>query len=215
MRLGCVAVLAALMAFGLVAGVAWMGFRMLQDPNFAAAPGTVDDGQRGQQKIYDIARVWPGRGKGRTRQVVLSEPELNGFLSRHLGEAAGIPIAAGAVRLVGDGMMEFKGQLQVRHMLVAVPLSPIVDLLPISWLERRIWLHLGARASLEVGASKGQRRYLRLDVERFALGRQPLPEALLRLLLSPGARGLLRWRMPDAVEAITIEPGTVVIRTAS
>jgi len=188
---------------------------MLQEPNMVARPGTADDGLRGQQRIFEIARGGLGRGKGRSRQVVLSEPELNGFLSRHLAEAAKIPVKDGAVRLVGDGLVEFKGQLPLRHVLAAVPLVPIVDFLPIPWLERPVWLHLEARASLEVGAARGQRRYLRLDVERFALGRQPLPQALLRLLLGPATSSLLRWRMPEAVEAITIEPGIVVIKTAA
>src|SRR2546430_14236416 len=116
MRLGCLAVvLAALMVAGLAAGSVWMGARLLQEPTVVTAPGTADDGMRGQQKVFDIARGALGQGRGRSRQVVLSEPELNGFLSRHLAEAAKIPVMAGAVRLVGDGIVEFKAQLRLRH----------------------------------------------------------------------------------------------------
>jgi hypothetical protein len=32
---------------------------------------------------------------------------------------------------------------------------------------------------------------------------------------SPVLQGLLRWRIPASVESITIEPGTVVVRTSS
>lgn len=215
MRAGCVVLLMVMMGFGGVAGAAWIGYRALQEPEIAANPGTADDGVRGQQKIYDVARGSSGRSKTRLRQVVLSEPELNGFLARHLGEAGRIPLAVGTVKLVGDGVVELKGQLPLRHVLAARPLVPILDLLPDRWLERSVWLHLGTRASLEVGTARSQRRYLRLDVERFALGRQPLPEILMRLLVSPATLGLLRWRMPDTVEGITVEPGVVVVRTAS
>jgi len=199
----------------MAAGTIWVGRRIHQEPEIVANPGTADDGVRGQQKIYDIARGGPGRPRARSRQVVLSEPELNGFLFRHLAEAARVPVVAGGVRLVGDGIVEFKGQLPLRHVLAAWPLVHFVDLLPRPWLERPVWLHLWARASLEVGAARSQRRHLRLDVERFALGRQPLPETMLKLLVSPATLSLFRWRMPDSVEGITIEPRAVVVKTAS
>jgi hypothetical protein len=181
---------------------------MLQEPEVPVVAGTAEDGVRGQQKIYAIIRG-TGRAIGRTRQIVLSEPELNAFLSRHLAEVATIPFGPGAVRLVGDGIIEFKGQVPLRHVL------EITNLLPATWLEQPVWLHLWARASLEVGAARGQRRYLRLDIERLALGRQPLPGVLPLLLLNPVILSQLRLRIPETVEAITIETRMVVIRIAS
>jgi len=209
MRVGCaVLVTTTAVVCGLAAGSLWVGSRMLQEPEVPAAAGTAEDGVRGQQKIYAIIRG-AGRATGRTRQIVLSEPELNGFLSRHLAEAATIPFGPGAVRLVGDGMIEFKGQVPLRHVLA------IASLLPTTWLEQPVWLHLWARASVEVGSARGQRRYLRLDIERFALGRQPLPGVLPVLLVNPVILGQLRLRIPETVEAITIETRMVVIRIAS
>jgi hypothetical protein len=143
------------------------------------------------------------------RSVALSEPELNAFLSRHLVEAARIPLSAVTVRLVGDGVVELKGQMPLRGAL-AIP-----ELLSIRWLEQPIWVHLGARASLEVDAARKQRRYLRLDIERFALGRQQIPSVLARLMVSSAIVNQLRWRLPDTVEAVTVEPRVLVIRTAS
>jgi hypothetical protein len=209
MRVGC-AVLGAtiVVVCGLAAGSLWIGSRMLQEPEVPVAAGTAEDGIRGQQKIYAVIRG-AGRATGRTRQIVLSEPELNALLSRHLAEAATIPFGPGAVRLVGDGLVEFKGQVPLRHVLA------IANLLPATWLEQPVWLHLWARASLEVGAARGQRRYLRLDIERLALGRQPLPGVLSLLLLNPVILSQLRLRIPEAVEAITIETRMVVIRIAS
>ena len=210
MRLGCMLLVVAVIAVcGFTAGAVWVGLRMVEEPEVAVAPGTPEDGLRSQQKIYEIVGAVPGRGKGRPRQIILSEPELNAFLSRHLGEASKFPFGAAAVRLVGEGLIEFKGQLPLRRVLA------VADLLPARWLERPVWLHLGARASLEVGAARGQRRYLRLDIERLALGRQPIPAVLLGLVLNPALLNQLRWRIPETVEAITIETRMVVIRTAS
>ena len=211
MRFGCALLVGAVVAAcGLAAGSAWIGLRMLQEPEVPTAGGTAEDGLRCQQKIYEIVRGGSGRAqKGPVRQVILTEPELNAFLSRHLTEAAKLPIGSGAVRLVGDGIVEFKGQLPLRHALA------MTDLLPIRWLEQPVWVHLGARASLEVGAARGQRRYLRFDIERFALGNQQFPNVLTHLLVNSAILNQLRWRIPDAVEAITVEPRRVVIRTAS
>ena len=73
----------------------------------------------------------------------------------------------------------------------------------------------GAHARVEPGVTRRERRYLRLDVREFAVGRQGLPAVLLRILLDPRTLGVLRWPLPDSIEAITIEPGRVVIRLAS
>lgn len=216
MRPGCIfTIIVAILILGMGAGAIWTGSRFLQEPEISAKNGTQADGLRGQQKIFEIARGESGRSRGSTRRVTLTESELNGFLSRHLEEAARIPVVTGAVRLVGDGVVELKGRLPLQDVLAARPLTLVTDLLPTPWLERPVWLHLWARATFEVGTARGQRRYLRLDVERFALGCQPLPETLLRALLSPAALGLLRWRLPDTVEGISIEPGTVVVKVAS
>ena len=210
MRVGCALLVGALIgAFGLAAGSAWIAPRLFQEPEIAAAMGTAEDGLRGQQKIFEIARGGRFSKGGPLRPIALSEPELNAFLSRHLVEAARIPLGSATVRLVGDGVVELKGRLPLRHAL-AIP-----DLLPIRWLEQPVWVHLAARASLEVDAARNRRRYLRLDIEQFALGRQPIPRVLARLVVSSAILNQLRWRLPDTVETITVEPRMLVIRTAS
>ena len=213
MRSGCaVAFGVALAAVVLGGGSLWVGWRLLQEPDLTAALGSSEDGARGQQKIFDIARGGAGRARGTQHAVVISEAELNAFLSRNLVEIAKMPVSVRAVRLAGDGIVEFKGLLLLRDVLSA---SPLASLIPGAWLDRQVWLRLTARASLEVGATRSQRRYLRFDLQRFAIGRQPLPGFFRWLLPSPGLQGLLRWRMPDSVESITIESGTVSIKTSS
>lgn len=190
----------------------WVGSRLVQEPEVRADAGSPEDGIHGQQKIFDLARGGAGRGRDVPHAVVLSEAEVNSFLSRNLVEVAKMPITVRAVRLAGDGVVEFKGLVALRDVLSA---SPLASLVPSTWLERPVWLHLTARASLEVGATRTQRRYLRFDLQRVAIGRQALPGFFRWLLPSPGVRGLLRWRVPDSVESVTIESGTVVIKTSS
>jgi len=190
----------------------WVGSRLVKEPEVAAVVGSPEDGSRGQQKIFDLARGGAGRARSAPQAVVLSEAELNSFLSRNLVEVAKMPITVRAVRLAGDGVVEFKGLVALRDVLSA---SPLASLTPRAWLERQVWLHLTARANLEVGTTRSQRRYLRFDLQRVAIGRQALPGFFRWLLPSPGIQGLLRWRMPDSVESITIESGKVVIRTSS
>jgi hypothetical protein len=213
MRPGCgVAVGLALAVVVLGGASLWAWSRLVQEPEVPAAAGSPEDGLRGQQKIFDVVRGGAGRGRGGPHAVVMSEAELNSFLSRNLVEVAKMPITVRAVRLAGDGIVEFKGLVALRDVLSA---SLLAGLVPEAWLERQVWLHLTARASLEVGATRSQRRYLRFDLQRVAIGRQALPGFFRWLLPSPGIQGLLRWRMPDSVESITIDSGTVVIKTAS
>ena len=176
------------------------------------AEGSAEDGARAQQKIFDLIRGEAPNARGRSHEVVLTEAEINSFLSKNLVEAAGMPVTVRAVRLAGDGVVEFKGALRPRELLSGVLGASLV---PSPWLDRRCWLHLEAKASLELGTGRRQRRYLRLDVQRFAIGRQRLPGTLLRLLAGPRVQELLRWRMPESVEGLTIDPGAIVIKTSS
>lgn len=215
MRLGCLGCLTVLIVVALVAGSAWFCFRMLQEPAFPAVQATAADGARAQQKIFEVARRGAGRSGTNGEPVVLSERELNAFLSRHLAKAADVPFSDVGLRLAGGGIAEFKGRLPLRHLLTEPPLSALAGAVPAAWLERPVWLRLGARARIEPGTTRAQRRYLRLEVVEFAVGRQWLPAPLVRLLLDPPTLRVLRWPVPDGVEAVTIEKGRVVIRIAS
>jgi hypothetical protein len=215
-RSGCVLAIGGIVTLLGVGGAAWwIGWRLTQEPAVAAAQGSPEDGARAQQKIFELIRGEASKPRGRPHQIVMTEAELNRFLSKNLVEVAKMPVAVRAIRLAGDGVVEFKGVLPLRDLLEASPLTPLASLAPAAWLEQRVWLHLNARASLELGAARSQRRYLRFDVQRFAIGRQPLPIVFLRLLPNPGVQALLRWRMPESVEGLTIDPGAVVIKTSS
>lgn len=210
LRLGCFGCLTLLMLLGLVGAAAWGTYQITRTPEIAGPPSTPADGIRAQQKIFEIIRR---SGSGRPHTVTLSEREVNAFLSRHLGETAEVPLRNLAVRLPADGHAEIAGQMPLRQLLTTAPFSALAGVLPPAWLDRGVWLTLHARVTLESGAR--DRRHVRLDVERFWVGRQRLPEVMLRVLLDPGALRLLRSPMPDAIEGLRIEPGRLVIQSAS
>jgi hypothetical protein len=211
LKLGCVGCLALLIALAVLGALGWGLVQASRTPDFVGAPSSAADGQRAQQKIFEILRR---AGSGRPRSVTFSEQEVNAFLSRHLAEVGDLPLRNLAVRLHGEGRAEIAGQLPWKELTGIPGLSMIESLLPAASVGRGAWLTLRARVTLERAEGSRERRYLRLDVERFAIGRLRLPETMLRLLFEPEALGLLRSRMPDAVDGIRIEPGRLVIQTA-
>src|SRR5262245_28066829 len=115
MRSGCLLLVGSLvMVVGLAGAGLWVGSRMVREPDVVAAQGTAEDGARGQQKIFDLLRAEPRGSRGRPREVVLTEAELNRFLTKNLVEVARTPVTVRAVRLAGDGIVEFKGLLALR-----------------------------------------------------------------------------------------------------
>jgi hypothetical protein len=209
-RLGCFGCLTMLMLLTLVGFAGWGLLQAASAPDIAVPPTTAADGQRAQQKIFDAIRR---TGGGRQHSVTLSEAEVNAFLGRHLAGAAELPLQRLSVRLPTDGHAEVAGQIPLRTLVGEA--STIGGLVPESWLDHRVWLSLSARATLESTEARRARRHLRLDVDRFAIGRLRLPAFLLRVLLDPSALRLLRWPMPDAIDGIRIEPGRLIIQSAS
>ena len=217
MRLSCLGclTLVVIVTLALVGGSAWIAIRALQEPEVPITAATAADGVRAQRKILEVVRRGAHRGNKDAEPVVLPERELNAFLSRHLSEIAELPFTDIGLRLPGGGIAELRARIELRHLMTEPPLSALAGALPASWLERRIWLDVSGRARVEPGATRRERRYLRLDVTEFAVGRQRLPAMLLRFLLNPAALRVLRWPLPEGIEAVTIEAGRVVIRTAS
>jgi hypothetical protein len=205
---GCLVTLVSLgLAAFAIGGLVGMGARMLATPPEAAIPATTTaaDGSRAQQKLFDVARA-----KRLPRPVVLTEAEVNAVLAHHLVEARGVRLNRLAVRLLGADRIELTGQAPLRQFLDEAGLPAVAAVAPTRWLQRPVWVHVSANVRIDPGPP----RQLRLDVAEFALGGQRLPARLLRLLVDPAALGLLRWPVPEHVEAVGIEPGRVVIRGA-
>jgi len=211
LRLGCFGCLTLIILLALAGAAAWGTFQVTRAPEIAGAPTSAADGLKAQQKIFDVIRR---AGSGRPHTVTLSERELNAFLRRHLGETAEMPFRNIAVRLPSDGHGEIAGQVPLRQLLGEPVLSALAAVLPAAWLDRDVWLTLRARVTLEGGDAPRDRRQVRLDVERFWIGRLRLPEVMLRVLLDPAALRLLRWPVPDAIEGLRIEPGRLILQSA-
>jgi hypothetical protein len=209
MRLGCGCLIGLALVAVLVGGTGWVAYQSIQEPILRPISTTAADSQRAQEKIYSIV----ARSGGRGRPVELSEPEVNAFLARNLVEAADVPLSELRVDLSQAARPRIAGRTTLGALLTEPPLSAVREVIPSSWLGRTLWLQLTAVPRVE--KSNGRRRYLRLDVREFAVGRQRLPALLVRLLLEPGTVRLLRWPLPDTIEDIRIESGRVVVRPAS
>lgn len=214
MKLGCGCTLALLPVVGLAAGCLWVGAQMLRTPEISPVSTTAAEGKAAQDKLFALIAGGSRGQKSTAGSVVLSERELNAFLSRHLGQVGELPLSDIGIRLPESGRVEIVARVPLRNLLSEPPVAGVRGSIPTRWLDRRVWLHFDGDARVEAGGSAG-RRYLRLDLRRFSVGRQPLPTVLTRLMLDPATSALLRWRLPDSVIDITIEPGRAVVRTAS
>ena len=208
MRLGCTGCLSSLAGVALVAlltgGSAAVAFRMLAASDSDAPETSAADGSRAQQKLFSLTRQ-----DRRGATVALTEAEVNALLDRHLVEAGGTRLSGLSVRLLGDDRVDLRAHTPLERVLGEVGLQPVAGVLPARWRARPIQLRVSGRVSVEDTAS----RHLRLEVEALSVGRQALPAPVLRLLVDPATVGLLRWRLPEHVERVAIEPGRVVIRT--
>jgi hypothetical protein len=189
----------------LVAGAAWAVMRMLDTPALEPVRYAPSDGVRAQQKILDLVRR-----RARPGGVVLTEAELNAFVSRHL-DPADLPLRDPVIRLHGDDVVEIAGTLPLARLLHESPLGNLTDALPAGWLARPVWLTVLARTTVVTEP----RRVLRLDPQRVTIGRQRVPVILLRLVLDPSSLRLTRIGLPTEIRSVRIEPGRVLIEATS
>jgi hypothetical protein len=90
-----------------------------------------------------------------------------------------------------------------------------VDYLPQTWRAAVVTVRLRGPLRLETETSSGQPKALRLDADEAYVGRQQVPVAVVEWLLGADGRQLTRLRVPEPVEAVTIERGRAVVRTLS
>ena len=87
MRVGCLGCLTLVLTLGGIAELGWIGVQALREPEFELPTTGPADGIRAQRKVYQIAQVarrGPGRSAPGGEPIVLTQGELNAFLSRHL-----------------------------------------------------------------------------------------------------------------------------------
>ncbi len=200
----------------LVVGVPWLATGLLEEPTLGPVISAPGDAARAERKLSALVPALSGQGRRRApqRTIALSESEVAAFLAEHLPDLAGVPLGAIRLRFRADGKVELAARTSVRAPLGELAGSDTTNLLPSRWLEQPLWLRLHATPRLEL-ESEGERRFLRLDIARFYLGRRRLPAFLLRLFLDPTTLGLLRWPVPPTVDDLEVDHGRIVIVTRS
>ena len=214
MKLGCfgcfalvVLVLAVLVVTG---GVLFVSANILRSPDVRPVSFSRADGYAAQQKLYELVLRQAGRSS-RKDPITLTEREVNAFLSRHLAEAAGVPLSPLTVRLDGDHLSA-QGQTALRTLFQGPPFAYLLPYIPDKRLDQPVWVSVRARISIDAaaGAATG---YGTVTVTEFVLGRQPINSFLLYVMLGPSGAGLFRWPVPGVVESIRIQSGQAIIRT--
>src|SRR5262245_40543262 len=172
MRLGClgcfVLVIVILVVLVVTVGLIFLSTNIFGDPDVRPVSFTKADGYAAQQRLYEILQRESGRSK-RREPVVITEAEANAFLSRHL-EQGGLPLSPIVVHFAA-GHLVAQGQTPLRNLFKAAPLSLMLPYVSDRRLDQPVWITV--RARIRVDGAAGARRG-NVDVEEFALGRQPL-----------------------------------------
>lgn len=215
MKTGCFvfALLALIMGVILVGGAGALYFSggVFDIPSLPRASYDPVDGHRAQQKLLELV-LRESRHSSRQDSVVLTEPELNAFLARHLAQSQKMPFS-GLVVKVTPGLIEVQGQTRLKTLLKGFPFSVLLVYLPAYAVERPVWVTLTGTIEVRRGRAEIGRPSGRLRVSEFRLGTQSLGPWILSFMLGPTERTLLRWRVPANVDNITVQQGKVVITT--
>lgn len=208
-RLGCGGCLTTLVVWGIIAGalasVGWLATGILAEAELA--PVLSGDEALARQKLSQVLATARNRPQ-QSRLVSFTEGELNALLSRRLPELAEFPLTRVQLRLPGLGTAEVAGRVPVAALLGEQPFNRLVNLLPAGWQQTPVWVRFRVRASVEP-MDDGRRRYMRLRIERFWLGRRRLPAILPRLMLSPATLRVLHFRLPDSVAEVSLQAGRI------
>jgi len=214
MRLGCLGcfflTLAILAILVLVGGALFLSFTFSAAPDVHLVPLSKGDGYSAQQKLYEVVLRQSGRSS-RTDPIVLSDREANAFLSRHLAEAAGLPLSPLVVRFE-RGLVFAQGQTPLRSLFRGPAFAQLVSYVPDKRLDQPVWVTVRARIGVEDSAGNAN-RYGTVTVTELQLGRQRVSSFLLYIMMGPSGAGLFRWRVPAVVESIQIEEGKAIIQT--
>jgi len=203
MRLGCLGCLGLVVLILLAVGAGTFAYRVLASPPEHEAGFTAEDGLRAQGKLAEILKRQAGLSS-RQDPVVLTEPEINAFLARHL-ESRHLRLDPLRVRL-RPGRVEVSGGLPVDALLQRSPLAGLRPFFPLIVLDRRLWVTVRGRVLVEEG--EGEFR-----LEGWALGRQGLPRWWAGFVPLRRNADLFRWRVPAVVDRVEIGEDRVAIHT--
>ncbi len=212
--LGCLVVGVAVTAVGIAAaGVIFLSSNILAEPdNVRAVPFTKADGYRAQQKFYEVL-LRQSRRSTRVDPIVLSERELNAFLSSHLEETAGLPLSPLSVALLPHNVVELRGRTVLKHLMQGVPFAQLTPYLPQNRAEQLVWVRVRGQIEMDRDPIRPTGGHGQLEVTEFALGTQPIGAWVLKLMLGQVGRTILRWQVPRVVQSLETEDGRLIVRT--
>jgi hypothetical protein len=193
----------------LVLGGAWYGRGMLERTDASYEVGNPVDGRRAQQKFFELSGTTaPYRRDQKWVTVTLFEREINAFLARHV--SAELPLADGAVHLVGNGVVEVMGRLPLRAVL-GDSVGSVARALPQRWAGQPVWLRLRGPLRLEATTARAGPRRLRVEVETLWVGSRRVPAALLTILPEGPALRATRWTVSGTIDTVVVEPGRLTV----
>jgi hypothetical protein len=211
MKLGCFGCLVLIVVLLLVVvaglGVIYLSANIFSAPEARPVSFTKSDGYAAQQKLFELALRQAGRSS-RKEPVIITEPEANAFLSRHL-EKSGLPLSPIVVRFT-QGEILAQGQTSFRNLLRGPPFAQIAPYVPSKRLDEPVWVTVQGRIKIE---GTGKSRHGSVEISQFALGKQQLSAILLTLLMGPSGGGLLEWPVPAVVEEVRVGEGQLSITT--
>ncbi len=210
--LGCLLLVTILVGVGLLigGGVIFSTSMFNLPEKIPTSDWTVADGQRAQQKIFELLRRETGKSS-RTDPLFFTEKEIDAFLARHLDEVEGMPFSPLVVKL-NPGVAVIQGKTQLKALLRGVPFNYIRNFLPASQLGHPVWVVIQGSVRLEHGRMRKEREFLRIEPTTFKIGDLEAGTWFLSWMLGPR---LLRWPVPRVIEEVSVEEGRVMVRTPS
>ena len=205
---GCVAVIVAILVIAVVGlGVIFLStniFGPRRSSRFRSRRTTAMPPSRSCSRWPRASPV----GQAARDPLVITEPEANAFLSRHLDQS-GLPLSPIVVRFA-KGEIVAQGQTAFRNLLKGPPFAQIAPYLSTKRLDEPVWVTVQGRIKIE---GTGNSRHGSVEVTQFALGKQPLGSILLLLLMGPSGGGLLQWPVPAVVDEVRVGEGQLSITT--
>ena len=189
-------------------GGIWYGQGMREQPVAAYEVGSPIDGRRAQQKLFELSGKMASRRRDQGVTVTLSEREVNAFLARHVSDE--LPLAEGAVHLVGNGIVELSGRLPVRAVL-GDSVNSVARVFPDPWSRQPVWLRLRGPLRLETGTGRADLRRLSLDVESLWIGSRRVPAVVLTVLPDGAVRRATQWTVSGTIDSVLVEPGRLTV----
>ncbi len=215
MRLGCIGCLLLIILILVVvlatAGILFLSANIYGVPEVVQTEFTRSDGYAAQQKLFEVLQRQSGRSS-RKDPLVLSDREVNAFLSRHLAQSAGLPLSPLGVRFSGKEAL-VQGRTPLRNLLQGPPFAQLLPYISDQRLDRPVWVSVRGRLSVDSGIGSGAARYGKVSLTDLTLGKQPVGSWLLTVMMGPSSTYLLRWQVPPIVESIDIQDGQLVITT--